>query len=152
MAQKNSKKDPSEKPTPEQLKKVKKNPPREKKPPFPFPPEEPEKEDSSTGSPMEEKEIEEEDFQPLDIEEFCQDMVGAAVEIGCIFLPKMTPLDPKQKKLIGKPLSKVIIKHRLDKACKEEFVLIAAIGFVAYKKITEMQTVKKEEKKPDERP
>lgn len=119
--------------------------PEENLPPFPK-----REEDISTGLSMEEnQETEGEDFQPLDIEDFCQDMVGAAVEIGCIFMPKLTPLDAKQKKLIGKPLSKVIVKHKLDKACKEEFVLIAAVGFVAYKKIHEMQVVKKDDKKDE---
>ncbi len=103
---------------------------------------------------MEDEEAREDDFEPLDIEDFCQDMVGAIVETGCIFLPRLTPLDAKQKKLIGKPLSRVIVKHKLDKACKEEFVLIAAVGIVAYKKIGEMRKAKIKEVKErkDERP
>lgn len=113
----------------------------------PFPPPEP-GEDISTGSqtPEEMEESEERAFEALDIEDFCKDVTGAIVDMIRIFVPKLTPLDAKQKKLIGKPLSKVVVDHNLDKLCKNEFLLIGAVMYVGYVKVQEMKKVPAAEK------
>ena len=88
--------------------------------------------DTSTGSLTEEEET---DFEAIDIEEFCRDLANIPFEIAHIIKPSIKPLEPKEKKLIGKPLSRVIVKHNLDKMCKDEFVLIALLGVVILKRV-----------------
>ena len=104
--------------------------------------------DTFDGSLTEEnQEIEESDFEAFDLQDFCQDFVGFIGDVARIFAPKLTPVDATQKKLIGKPMSKVITKHKLDKLCKDEFLLIGAITYVGYKKVQELKKVDEGEKK-----
>ena len=102
--------------------------------------------DTGTGS-LETEEVEQSDFEVLDIKDFCQDLVGMIGDVARIFVPKLTPIDATQRKLIGKPMSKVIVKHKLDKLCKDEFLLIGAITYVGYKKIQELKKAEGVEKK-----
>lgn len=119
---------------------------REQVPPFP-----PAKKGvaTSNGSLTEEslKTEEESDFEAFDIKEFCQDLVVMVGDVARIFVPKLTRIDDTQKKLIGKPMSKVIVKHKLDKLCKDEFLFIGAVVYVGYKKITELKKLEEGEQK-----
>ncbi len=98
---------------------------RSKVPPFPPPP----KGTESHFSPMSSETDEPVDFEAIDIEEFSKDIVNIPFEIWHIINPNIEPLSTKEKKLIGKPLSRVIIKHELQKYAKDEFVLVAFLSF-----------------------
>jgi len=94
-------------------------------PPFPPPP----KGKESLFSPMNGSEEEPVDFEAIDIEDFCRDIINVPFEIWHIINPSVEPLSAKEKKLIGKPLARVIVKHELQKYAKDEFVLVAFLGF-----------------------
>lgn len=99
---------------------------KEALPPFPPPP----KGKESRFSPMSsDEEVEELDFEAIDIEEFSRDIINVPFEIWHIVNPGVDPLSEKEKKLIGKPLSRVIVKHQLQKYAKDEFVLVAFLSF-----------------------
>lgn len=94
----------------------------------PFPPERKGKRDLF--SPViSEGEEGEGDFEAIDIEEFCKDIANIPFEIWHIVNPEVEPLSAKEKKLIGKPLSRVVVKYDLQKYAKDELVLFAFLSF-----------------------
>ena len=69
------------------------------------------------------------DFEPLDIEAFCKDAVNVPFEIWHILKPQIETLSANEKKMIGKPLSRLIVKYQLQKYAKDEILLLAFISF-----------------------
>ena len=94
----------------------------------PFPPEVKSKKSLFSPSISEDAEGEP-DFESIDIEEFCKDIANIPFEIWHILKPDIKPLSAQEKKLIGKPLSRVVAKYELQKYAKDEFVLIAFLSF-----------------------
>lgn len=119
------------KPISEKLEQSKKA--KESLPPFP-----PGPKDLSGRTNFEEEE-ELPDFEALDIEDFCKDLVGATSEIAHIINKKIRVCDEKEKKIIGRPLSRVIIDHELQKYAKNEFLLLAGLTYVVYKRVREVK-------------
>ena len=141
MAEKNPKKQ-AEKPTPEQLKKLKKNPKPEKKPPFPFPIEE--EEDSSTGSQTEEKTEEteaEEGWQAL--EEICGNFLVVLYQLWGIAQKGIEPLTENTKNLASPPMARLAVKHNLDDKINDEIMLAGILGVDVTKRIIELNKKKK---------
>ena len=133
----------TEKPTPEQLKKLKKNPKPEKKAPFPFPPE---KEDSSTGSPTEDVE-EEEIFTKDSLKEICKGLAVTVVLICKVFDKEIEQLDEAEKNMLAEPMANCALKWQIQKWMKDEFALALAVAVIISKRI---RIKKKVDKKPEE--
>ena len=146
MPEKNPKKEQPEKPTPEQLKKLKKSPQQEKKPPYPFPIEE--KEDSSIGSQTEEKEAEEEEGS-LYLEEICGNLWVILYQLGGILKKGFEPLSNDTKKLLEPPSARLAKKYHAETLMKDEFLLLGILGIDISRRlmVKKPKEAKKEEKK-----
>jgi len=122
MAQKNPQKNQPEKPTPEQLKKLKRKPTPEKKPPWKFPIEE---EDSSTGSQTEEKA---EETDSLELEEICGNLWVVLYQLGGILRKGFTPLTEGTKKLLSPPTARCAKKYHVESYMKDELLILGILG------------------------
>jgi len=141
MPKKKTEKNKGEKPTPEQLKKLKKSPAREKKPPYPFPIEE--KEDSSTGSQTEENEKEE--IQSLDLEEICGNLWVVLYQLGGILRKGFEPLTEDVKNLLSPPTARCAVRYHVQDLMKDEFLILGILGIDISKRL-----IVKKPKKPVE--
>lgn len=93
-------------------------------------------EDISSGLQMEEsEETGESDFEAIDIEEFCKDVVNIPFEIWHILNKNVQPLNAVEKKLISRPLSRLVKKYNLGDYAKDEIVLIAFLGTSIYSRL-----------------
>lgn len=142
-------KNKGEKPTPEQLKKVKKSPKPEKKEKWRYPIEPEEKEDFSTGSPIqgtktEEKEAEEEDS--LYLEEICGNLWAVLYQLGGILKKGFEPLTEDTKNLLAPPSARIALKYHVETYMKDEFLLLGILGI----DISRRLIVKKKEDKDSE--
>ena len=139
-------KNESEKPTPEQLKKVKKKPSLEKKPPFPFPPEEEKalttssKESSPPGS-------EEEETDSQYLEEICGNLWYVLYQLGGILRKGFEPLTNNVRKLLEPPSARMAVKYHVETYMKDEFLLLGILGIDISKRLM----VKKKDDKDDNR-
>jgi len=155
MKEKNQEKSPSEKPTKEQLKKVKKSPTKEKKPLYPYPIEKVITGSKDTPGEEEEepREIFDEDLAPEEIEEFSGDFVGMFFEIWNVAEPQIPPLDSRAKHRLGKPLSRILVKYKLAKYAKDEIVFCVFLGMeiLPRLKISAKLKLQKKGKKKDDK-
>lgn len=140
MAQKNPQKNQPEKPTPEQLKKLKKKPTPEKKPPFPFLVEE--KEDSSTGSQTEEKT---EETDSLELEKICGNLWFVLYQLGGILKKGFEPLTDDVKNLLAPPSARMAVKYHVQDYMKDEFLLLGILGIDISKRLIKKKPKEKEE-------
>ena len=131
MAEKNPQKNHQEKPTPEQLKKLKKSPAREKKPPYPYPIEE--KEDISTGSQTEENEKEEK--HSLDLEEICGNLWVVLYQLGGVLRKGFEPLTDNVKNLLAPPSARCAVKYHVESYMKDEFLILGILGIDISKRL-----------------
>lgn len=98
------------------------------------------------------------DFSPLNgnetdlssIEEICRDLVSIPFEVWSLIRPGVPPLTEGEKKLIGKPLARVFVKYDVAKFLKDEFLLIAALGFSVMKRIRVKPDVKDDSREAGE--
>ena len=110
-------------------------------PPFPLK----NQKDLSSGFPGGDSEGGEEDFSDLDIEEVCKDIVSVPFEVWSILKPSVKPLTETEKKLIGKPLSRVMVKYDVAKYARDEFLLLIFLGFSVSKRIKDSKKVEVED-------
>lgn len=138
MNQKNK----SEKPTKEQLKKVKKSPGLEKKPPFPFPPEEEVslKESSLPGS-------EEEETSGLELEEICGNLWIVLYQLGGILKKGFEPLTDDVRNLLAPPSARIAKKIHIENYLSDEVLILGVLGIDVSKRLM----VKKKDDKNDNR-
>ena len=145
MAQKNKQKNQTEKPTPEQLKKVKQRPTKEKKPPWKYPiePEEKKAEElsESPGGKNEEK------ISSLELEKICGDLWVILYQLGGILKKGFEPLTDDVKKLISPPSARMAVKYHVQDYMKDEFLLLGILGIDISKRLM----VKKKDDKNDNR-
>lgn len=132
MSNKNPKKNHQEKPTPEQLKKVKKKPPSEKKPPFPFAPEE---EPSSTGSLTAEKVEEKEGVDSFELEEICGNLWVCLYQLGGMLKKGFEPLTEDVKNLLAPPSARMALKYKVQEYMKDEVLLLGILGIDISKRL-----------------
>lgn len=136
----------TEKPTPEQLKKLKKNPKPEKKAPFPYPPEPEEKEDISTGSPTEEKK---EETDSLGLEEICGNLLVLLYQLWGIAQKGIEPLTENTKNLASPPMARLAVKYHVGDKINDEIMLAGILGVDVTKRLIELNKKKKKEKTED---
>lgn len=117
-------------------------------PPFP----EPKKNEEDFGRGQDEKvsdRVEDDelegDFDAVDLDELSRDIAGVPFEIWAVLKPGVKPLTEKEKKLIGKPLARVLSKYDVAKYAKDEFLLMAVVGFSIMSRLKDSQ--KKEDDK-----
>ncbi|MBA7496242.1 hypothetical protein ES702_06841 [subsurface metagenome] len=106
----------------------------EKLPPFPAE----ETKDSIPG-------ISKDEPEEIVLEEICRDIIAIPFEIWHLLRPGVEPLSEKEKDLISKPLSRVAQKYDVSRYMKDEFLLIAFLGF----SVTRRLKIKKKIKKDD---
>lgn len=147
MKEKTPLKNPTEKPTKEQLKKLKKSPTPEEKPPFPFEPEKEEttKEESSTEPSPPGSEEEEADSQYL--EEICGNLWFVLYQLGGILKKGFEPLTDDVRKLLEPPSARMAVKYHVETFLKDEFLLLGILGIDISKRLM----VKKKDDKDDNR-
>ena len=133
----------TEKPTPEQLKKLKKNPKPEKKAPFPYPIEPEEKEEASSppGGIGVEKE------RSVELEEICGNLWVVFYQLCGILKKGFEPLTDDVKKLISPPSARCAVKYHVQDYMKDEFLLLGILGI----DISRRLMVKKKDDKNDNR-
>ena len=102
----------------EEEKKQKKKGKENKLPEFP-------KEETKGGIPG----ISEDEPEEVVLEEICRDIIAIPFEIWHLLRPGVEPLSEKEKDLIAKPLSRVAQKYDVGRYMKDEFLLIAFLGF-----------------------
>jgi len=146
LSRSKNEKEEVEKVNQEQVKKVKEKD-SEELPPFP-PPRKGDLSGLTNSEEVEEEEVEEEgEFEAVDIEELCRDFSNVPFEIAHILNPKIKPLSQKEKKLIGKPLSRVIVKHDLQRLAKDEIVLVIFLGFAILARVKDLKKDEEEVEK-----
>lgn len=145
MAQKNPQKNQPEKPTPEQLEKLKKKPTPEKKPPWKFPLENI-REDTSTGSQTEEKTEEKtEETDSLELEEICGNLWFVLYQLGGILKKGFEPLTDDVKNLLAPPSARMAVKYHVQDYMKDEFLLLGILGIDISKRLIRKKPKEKEE-------
>ena len=75
------------------------------------------------------------DQDKLDLEEICSDIVALPFEVWSILKPGVNPLSDAEKKLIGKPLSRIVVKYDVARFMKDEILLCAFLGFSVLKRV-----------------
>jgi len=70
-----------------------------------------------------------------ELEEICRDIIAIPFEVWAILKPEVTPLSEVEKKLIGKPLSRVLIKYDIGRFMKDEVLLLGFFGFSVLKRL-----------------
>lgn len=147
MTGKNPQENKTEKPTKEQLKKVKKSSTPEKKPQFPFPIEKEEKtpEESSTKSfpPG----SEEGKLDSLELEEICGNLWVVLYQLGGILKKGFEPLTDDTKNLLSPPTARMAIRYHVQDYMKDEFLILGILGIDISKRLM----VKKKDDKDDNR-
>jgi hypothetical protein len=71
----------------------------------------------------------------LDLEEICGDIMALPFEVWAILKSGVKPLSDIEKKLIAKPLSRIIVKYDVTKFMKDEVLLCAFLGFSVLKRV-----------------
>ena len=90
---------------------------------------------------------EEGDFDAVDLDELSRDIAGVPFEIWAVLKPGVSPLTEKEKKLIGKPLARVLSKYDVAKYAKDEFLLMAVVAFSIMSRLKDSQKKEKDERK-----
>lgn len=75
------------------------------------------------------------DQDKVDLEEICSDIVSLPFEVWSILKPGVTPLSETEKKLIGKPLSRIVVKYDVARFMKDEILLCGFLGFSILKRV-----------------
>ncbi len=139
-------KNKQEKPTEEQLKKVKEKPSPEKKPKFPYPLEEesPLTESSKKSSPpgSEEKETD-----SLYLEEICGNLWFVLYQLGGILKKGFEPLTEDVKKLLSPPTARMAVHYHVERYMKDELLILGILGIDISKRLM----AKKKDDKNDNR-
>jgi hypothetical protein len=75
------------------------------------------------------------DQDKIDLEEICSDIVSLPFEVWAVLKPDVKPLSDAEKKLIGKPLSRIVVKYDVTRFMKDEILLCAFLGFSVLKRV-----------------
>lgn len=75
------------------------------------------------------------DQDKIDIEEICGDIVALPFEVWAVLKPAVKPLSEVEKKLIAKPLSRIVVKYDVTRFMKDEILLCAFLGFSVLKRV-----------------
>ena len=92
-----------------------------------------------------------EDIESEDIEEICKDVVSGFFEIWAILKPGVPPLSETEKKLIKKPLARIVIKYDVARFMKDEFLLIGLLGFSVLKRLKVKKDVNNDRREEGQR-
>lgn len=87
-------------------------------------------------------EPEQEPLTEVDVEEVCGDIIAVPFEIWGMVKKGVEPLSPKEQKLLGKPLSRLVVKYNVEQYMKDEFLFILLLGMVITKRV---KAVKKDD-------
>ena len=63
--------------------------------------------------------------------------------------PGVKPLTDTEKKLISKPMARVMLKYDVQKYAKDEFLLLGFLGFAVMKRVKDSKKVEDEKDKLD---
>lgn len=85
---------------------------------------------------------EEEEIDSETLGAICEDIISIPFEVWAILKPGTEPLSSAEKKMIAKPLSRIVVKYDVAKFMKDEFLLIAALGFAILKRVKMKKVIK----------
>lgn len=103
----------------------------------------------TSSSPNGGKLEDEPDFSDVDLEEVCKDICSIPFEVWSILKPGVKPLTDTEKKLISKPMARVMLKYDVQKYAKDEFLLLGFLGFAVMKRVKDSKKVEDEKDKLD---
>jgi len=90
---------------------------------------------------------EEEKINDEDLIEIVEDIIGAGFEVWHLADPSVELLEEHERRRVSKPITRVVLKHRLSRYIKDEFLAIFWLGISISKRIK----VKKKDEKNDHR-
>jgi hypothetical protein len=69
------------------------------------------------------------------IQEICRDLIAVPFEVWAILRPGVEPLSDPEKTAISKPLARIVIKYDVARYLKDEFLLLAFLGYSVVKRL-----------------